>query len=422
MYTSHVHKHAHLSTHSLTHTPHTTHYHTPHTTLRTPCRHTYMLPLTHTPHTTHTTMFTVTHAYPPIHTTSHTLHSHKLYYMHIHTTHLSQHTLCTPCSHATTHTLTTPHTYQVYIITTSTHTKHTSCSIVTLTHLSHHSTTTCTDIPLTPHTTHHVFVHVYTYTHTHALHSHRPSQYSVQLYTLSPYIPTHHTLHTYTHYSLHTIHTHTLHSRTLVGLCGLRRAANSFEPVGPALGPSKNAGHSRETRVGSASTWGLEEGNKSIRVRDRASAVTLSMPGMWCPRIQKLNFACKKYRQQSMRTRCLSLAAPELRTETTASLPLLHCTRQPLHCWPHLHAATVVGSISLTAIKAEEKGASWAHEICIQCECQTTPQPHVPEASNQMMSSNGLEGVKEKIDIPFHDCKNEAHHSKSALKEELRWM
>jgi len=53
-----------------------------------------------------------------------------------------------------------------------------------------------------------------------------------------------------------------------------------------------------------------------------------------------------------------------------------------------------MGSISLTAIEAEEKGASWAHEICIQCECQTTPQPHVPEASDQMMSSNGLEGLR----------------------------
>jgi len=59
-----------------------------------------------------------------------------------------------------------------------------------------------------------------------------------------------------------------------------------------------------------------------------------------------------------------------------------------------------MGSISLTVIEAEEKGASWAHEICIQCEHQTTPQPHVPEASDQMMSSNGLEGIKERIDIP----------------------
>ena len=107
-----------------------------------------------------------------------------------------------------------------------------------------------------------------------------------------------------------------------------------------------------------------------------------------------MNFACKKNRQRSMCARCLSLAAPELRTETAAALSQLHCTKQPLHCWPHLHAATVMGSISLTVIKAEEKGASWAHEICIQCECQITPQTHVPEASDQMMSSNRLEGVK----------------------------
>jgi len=56
------------------------------------------------------------------------------------------------------------------------------------------------------------------------------------------------------------------------------------------------------------------------------------------------------------------------------------------------------------------------------CEHQTTSQPHIPEASDQMMSSDGLEGVKERIDIPFRDCKNEAHHSKSALKEELGRM
>ena len=101
------------------------------------------------------------------------------------------------------------------------------------------------------------------------------------------------------------------------------------------------------------------------KVRDRASAVMLSVPRMWCPRIQKLNFACKKYRQRSMCASCLSLAAPELRTETAVSLSQLHCTKQPLHCWPHLHVSTVVGSISLTVIEAEEKGASWAHEIRI---------------------------------------------------------
>ena len=103
-----------------------------------------------------------------------------------------------------------------------------------------------------------------------------------------------------------------------------------------------------------------------------------SVPGMWYPPRQKLNFACKKNRQPSIRVwaRCLSLAAPELRTDTrttsTASLSQMHCTKQPLHCQPLLHT---MGNISFTAIEAEENGASWAHEICIQCERQMTPHP-----------------------------------------------
>ena len=116
-----------------------------------------------------------------------------------------------------------------------------------------------------------------------------------------------------------------------------------------------------------------------------------------------------------------SLADWWLITLTTASLSEWKHTVQPRQCWPHTTPATTIGNSSFGAILADAMG-SRPHGIWYHSPCQTAPQPHPPDASDQTWTSGVATRSGRKIDVPFHDTMNVRHHSRSARHSLFRRM